>query len=93
MNFTQIFMKNHLWNKVLITARYCSNKSQNPSINVQGLSNKVFARPIKPVDPGAKKTGGYNVPEYFSFDKYSFYEAELELVKYRQPQPSSKQGN
>ncbi|RZB39134.1 hypothetical protein BDFB_005160 [Asbolus verrucosus] len=59
--------------------------------NVPGLSSAVVKIPNEPVGPGAAKNTGYKNPEYFSYDKNSFFEAEVELLKYRCPQPSTKE--
>lgn len=38
--------------------------------------------------PGASKGGKYKNPEYFAFHTFSYFEAEIEMAKYRCPQPS-----
>ncbi|CAG9830614.1 unnamed protein product [Diabrotica balteata] len=58
--------------------------------HVTGLSDEVLKISDEPVGPGAVKNGIYKNPEYFSYHKYSFYNAKLELAKYRLPQPSKK---
>lgn len=65
-------------------------KSTAPSanLNVPGLSTAVHTTQ-EPVGPGASKTGEYKVPEYFNYNKNSYFEAEVEMNKYRLPQPSS----
>jgi hypothetical protein len=45
---------------------------------------------IVDVGPGASKGGQYKNPEYFCYNKMSYFEAEVELSKYRLPQPSNK---
>uniref|UniRef100_T1H601 Uncharacterized protein n=1 Tax=Megaselia scalaris TaxID=36166 RepID=T1H601_MEGSC len=42
-----------------------------------------------PVGPGATKDGEYKAPEYFCYTKWFFTEAEVEMQKYRCPQPSA----
>jgi hypothetical protein len=42
------------------------------------------------VGPGAKKDGVYKNPEYFCYNENSYFEAEVEMAKYRIPQPSNK---
>lgn len=59
-----------------------------PSVQVSGLS--VAKVPTEPVGPGATKAGEYKNPEYFCYDKTSYFEAEIEMLKYRCPQPSNK---
>ncbi|XP_004928339.1 uncharacterized protein LOC114253324 [Bombyx mandarina] len=58
---------------------------------VNGLSSAVIHPASQPVGPGVdpKKTGAYKVPEYFCYDNVSFFEAEIEMAKYRLPQPSA----
>lgn len=45
---------------------------------------------ILDVGPGASKDGKYKNPEYFCYDRMSYFEAEVEMSKYRLPQPSNK---
>jgi len=42
------------------------------------------------VGPGASKDGQYKNPEYFCYNRMSYFEAEIEMSKYRLPQPSNK---
>lgn len=49
---------------------------------------KLFFVPA--VGPGVTAQSEYKVPEYFCYDKTSYFEAEIEILKYRLPQPSSK---
>merc|ERR1712128_33567 len=46
--------------------------------------------PTEPVGPGAGKTTEYPNPEYFLYDKVSYFDLELEMKKDRCPQPSAK---
>ncbi|KAI4463620.1 nadh dehydrogenase [ubiquinone] flavoprotein 3 mitochondrial [Holotrichia oblita] len=57
---------------------------------VKGLSAKVVHPANEPVGPGASKNTNYKNPEYFCYDKDSFFEAEVEMASYRCPQPSNK---
>lgn len=59
------------------------------NINVPGLSNKCVKAATGPVGPGAAANAEYKVPEYFCFDRFSYAEAEVEMAKYRCPQPSA----
>ncbi|XP_055643197.1 uncharacterized protein LOC129779635 [Toxorhynchites rutilus septentrionalis] len=59
--------------------------------DVPGLSSKCVHSKTGPVGPGASRDGEYKVPEYFCYDKGSYFEAEVEMEKFRLPQPSSKQ--
>lgn len=45
---------------------------------------------ISAVGPGAKKDGAYKNPEYYCYNDMSYFEAEVEMAKYRIPQPSNK---
>ncbi|XP_039497659.1 uncharacterized protein LOC120455488 [Drosophila santomea] len=56
---------------------------------VVGLTNNCVKPTTGPVGPGASATGGYKVPEYYSFNRFSYAEAEVEMAKYRCPQPSA----
>lgn len=58
--------------------------------NVEGLSEAVVKVPSEPVGPGAAKNTGYKNPEYFCYDKTSYFEAEIEMLKFRCPQPSTE---
>lgn len=89
-------------------ARFFSQKSTTPSsagkvkntagdskinANVQGLTSYCIKQRAEPLGPGASATGAYKVPEYFCYDRFSYHGAEVELAKYRCPQPSAVKGN
>lgn len=57
--------------------------------NVTGFTSYVYKQQAGPIGPGASTTGEYKVPEYFSYDRFSYHGAEVELAKYRCPQPSA----
>lgn len=57
--------------------------------NVIGLTSYVIKQKAEPLGPGASATGAYKVPEYFCYDRFSYHGAEIELAKYRCPQPSA----
>ncbi|XP_029734697.1 uncharacterized protein LOC115269975 [Aedes albopictus] len=59
--------------------------------DVPGLSSKCVHSKTGPIGPGASRDGDYKVPEYYCYDKNSYFEAEIEMLKFRLPQPSSKQ--
>ncbi|XP_062554732.1 uncharacterized protein LOC134219859 [Armigeres subalbatus] len=59
--------------------------------DVPGLSSKCVQSKTGPIGPGASRDGEYKVPEYYCYDKNSYFEAEIEMNKFRLPQPSSKQ--
>lgn len=72
------------------TASRGAPASDSQSIsNVTGLSSACVKPTSGPVGPGASATSGYKVPEYFSFNRFSYAEAEVEMAKYRCPQPSA----
>lgn len=60
------------------------------NVNVPGLSANCIKKTSGPVGPGAKVDGEYKVPEYFSYNNMSYYEAEIEMSKFRCPQPKAK---
>lgn len=61
--------------------------------NVPGLSEYVIKQKAEPLGPGASSSGQYKVPEYFCYDRFSYHGAEVELAKYRCPQPSTQKGS
>ncbi|KAH8271143.1 hypothetical protein KR018_005558 [Drosophila ironensis] len=56
---------------------------------VTGLTSNCVKPTTGPVGPGASASGHYKVPEYYSFNRFSYAEAEVEMAKYRCPQPSA----
>ncbi|XP_016995143.2 uncharacterized protein NdufV3 [Drosophila takahashii] len=56
---------------------------------VVGLTSNCVRPTSEPVGPGASATSGYKVPEYYCFNRFSYAEAEVEMAKYRCPQPSA----
>lgn len=60
--------------------------------DVHGLSSNVIQPASHPLGPGVdpQKTGTYKVPEYFQYDSMSFFEAEIEMSKYRTPRKSAQ---
>lgn len=63
------------------------------SITVPGLTSYVIKQKAEPLGPGASKSKEYKVPEYFCYDRYSYTSAEVEMAKYRCPQPSAVKKN
>lgn len=59
------------------------------TLSATGLSERCVKSKKEPVGPGASTNGEYKVPEYFCYDKMSYAEAEIEMAKYRCPQPSA----
>lgn len=70
-------------------AKATAKSSNQPSLNVTGLSERCVKSNTGPVGPGASSKGDYKVPEYFCYDKTSYAEAEIEMAKFRCPQPSA----
>lgn len=60
-----------------------------PVADVPGLSSKIVKSVSTPVGPGASVTGNYKVPEYYCYNNLSYYEAEIEMERFRCPQPSA----
>lgn len=100
----QILLKNDILVR-LIAARTFSNPASGKVVgatgvkpappkavtgDVQGLSGKCVHSKSGPIGPGAARDGDYKVPEYFCYDRVSYYEAEVEMEKFRIPQPSAK---
>ncbi|PNF40067.1 hypothetical protein B7P43_G11523 [Cryptotermes secundus] len=77
-----------------LAQRYASHggcaKTVSTPANVPGLSSAVYKVPPGDVGPGASKDGKYKNPEYFCYNQMSYFEAEVEMLKYRLPQPSNK---
>lgn len=68
-----------------------SAQSSQTVPDVPGLSSNVIHPANQPLGPGVdpQKTGAYKVPEYYQYDSTSFFEAEVEMSKFRLPQPSA----
>ncbi|KAK4886092.1 hypothetical protein RN001_002363 [Aquatica leii] len=88
------------FDNVVVYALHGTNKPDNSKQthlgtieDVPGLSNQVVDYGNDPVGSGASKNSDYKNPEYFSYHKLSYYEAEMEMVKYRLPQPDSTKEN
>lgn len=73
----------------------CASSGEAIKTDVPGLSGSCLSNPTEPVGPGVEpsKSGDYKVPEYFCYNVMSYYEAEIEMSKYRLPQPSSISNN
>lgn len=78
-----------LKNKSSTASATADDAVSTASSNVAGLSSRCVEPNKGPVGPGAKSDGDYKVPEYFCFNQYTFTEAEIEMAKYRVPQPSA----
>lgn len=63
--------------------------SSSVNENVPGLSSACIKSESSKIIAGCSKTGDYKNPEYFCYDKNSYFEAEIEMLKYRCPQPSA----
>lgn len=86
---TRIF----LCNKFLHKRWLCQN---NPVKQHEEILSKLYSLPeavVKEgnceIKPGVSKTGEYKNPEYHSYNKWSFYEVQNELEKFRMPPPSA----
>lgn len=92
-------IRNILNTRKFVVKRFYSQKSTTnqttktsgdvKNVNVPGLSPYVIKQKAEPLGPGASATGKYRVPEYFCYDRFSYHGAEVELAKYRCPQPSA----
>ncbi|XP_053669715.1 uncharacterized protein LOC128720094 [Anopheles nili] len=97
----QILLKNDILVKLVAARGYSqpagpagpkAPTSATPSTpaDVPGLSSRCVASKSGPVGPGAERNGTYKVPEYFNYNQTSYFEAEIEMSKFRIPQPSAK---
>ncbi|XP_052889724.1 uncharacterized protein LOC128298034 [Anopheles moucheti] len=97
----QILLKNDILVKLVAARGYSqpasSGGAKGPSApaapavaDVPGLSSRCVLKKDGPVGPGAERNGTYKVPEYFSYNQTSYFEAEIEMSKFRIPQPSAK---
>uniref|UniRef100_A0A182T4U3 Uncharacterized protein n=1 Tax=Anopheles maculatus TaxID=74869 RepID=A0A182T4U3_9DIPT len=97
----QILLKNDILVKLIAARAYSQPAApagpKGPSApappaaaDVPGLSSRCVAKKDGPVGPGAERNGTYKVPEYFSYNQTSYFEAEIEMSKFRIPQPSAK---
>lgn len=69
-----------------------SSRPSTPQVaEVPGLSSAVVMPATGPVGPDVdpQKAGAYKVPEYFCYNNMSYFEAEIEMSKFRLPQPSA----
>lgn len=95
-NLQQLLMKRSFSQKSSSTSPTNGTKTNgNAQINanVPGLSSYVITKKSGSLGPGASQNGVYKVPEYYSYDRFSYSGAELEMAKYRCPQPSALKGN
>ncbi|XP_049277026.1 uncharacterized protein LOC125760697 [Anopheles funestus] len=98
----QILLKNDILVKLVAARGYSQPASSAggrgpsvppaapPATDVPGLSSRCVEKKDGPVGPGAERNGTYKVPEYFSYNQTSYFEAEIEMSKFRIPQPSTK---
>lgn len=83
-------------NETTVKAKKNEGPAKTDSVNtanVTGFTSYVYKQQAGPIGPGATASGEYKVPEYFSYDRFSYHGAEVELAKYRCPQPSAVQPN
>lgn len=73
------------------TGSASSTVPPSSTTNAPGLSSAVVIPAAQPVGPGIKpdKSGPYKSPEYFCYNDMSYYEAEVEMAKYRCPPPNA----
>ncbi|XP_042893313.1 translation initiation factor IF-2-like [Penaeus japonicus] len=67
-------------------------KPTGPSIPAY-VSSATPSAPAEPVGPGASKSGNYPNTEYYTYDKMSYFDLEVEMGPDRIPQPSSGNGH
>uniref|UniRef100_A0A1Q3FN19 Putative mitochondrial nadh-ubiquinone oxidoreductase 9 kDa subunit-like protein n=1 Tax=Culex tarsalis TaxID=7177 RepID=A0A1Q3FN19_CULTA len=102
----QILLKNDILVRLVAARTYSQPSAGKPgagtagaaaaapkavSGDVPGLSSKCVHSKSGPIGPGASRDGEYKVPEYYCYDRNSYFEAEIEMSKFRLPQPSAKQ--
>uniref|UniRef100_A0A0P4WT98 Uncharacterized protein n=1 Tax=Scylla olivacea TaxID=85551 RepID=A0A0P4WT98_SCYOL len=51
------------------------------------------APPSQPIGPGADKAGPYPNTEYYSYNKLSYFDLEVEMSSDRLPQPTADNGH
>ncbi|XP_044728827.1 uncharacterized protein LOC123292297 [Chrysoperla carnea] len=92
-----IFSRNLASGQIVYNKETSSSSTASPSVTtanvipeVQGLSSACIKESSEKILTGTSKNGAYKNPEYFSYDKTSYFEAEIEMLKYRCPQPSAK---
>ncbi|XP_047489138.1 formin-like protein 15 [Penaeus chinensis] len=56
------------------------------------VSSATPSAPAEPVGPGASKAGNYPNTEYYTYNKMSYFDLEVEMGPDRIPQPSSGNG-
>ncbi|VVC44673.1 UPF0767 family,NADH-ubiquinone oxidoreductase flavoprotein 3 [Cinara cedri] len=67
-----------------------TEKPKDVKADVKGLSSKVIiANPSPERVKKAAENGPYKNPQYFSYHKTSYFDAEIEMLQYRLPVPSS----
>lgn len=66
--------------------KYSQQQQQNCLL---GLSDKCVHKDFQKAVPGAGDNDKYKVLQYYQYDQQSYFEAEVEMEKFRCPQPSS----
>ncbi|XP_025415713.1 NADH dehydrogenase [ubiquinone] flavoprotein 3, mitochondrial [Sipha flava] len=90
MNRNNVLIKSCLINNQFRRYVATTEKPKETIPNVKGLSSKVIiASPPPERIKKAAANGPYKNPQYFSYHKNSYFDAEIEMHKYRLPQPSS----
>ncbi|EEB17382.1 conserved hypothetical protein [Pediculus humanus corporis] len=74
--------------------RHCISviSSASETVSKPDNTSQTFkdAPGLREVGPGASKSSIYKNVEYFCYNNVSYFEAEVEMLKYRLPQPSNK---
>ncbi|CAH1708598.1 NADH dehydrogenase [ubiquinone] flavoprotein 3, mitochondrial [Aphis gossypii] len=90
MRINNVLTKSCLVNSQFRRYVATTEKPKDITSNVKGLSSKVIiANPPPERVRKAAENGPYKNPQYFSYHKNSYFDAEIEMHKYRLPQPSS----
>lgn len=90
MRINNVLIKSFLINNQFRRYVATTEKPKDITSSVKGLSSKVIiANPPAERVKKAAENGTYKNPQYFSYHKTSYFDAEIEMLQYRLPQPSS----
>ncbi|XP_068227108.1 uncharacterized protein [Palaemon carinicauda] len=73
-----------------------ASQTEEPAVTASSFVYNSPATPSDPgheVGPGASKTGEYPNTEYYTYDKMSYFDLEVEMAPDRIPQPSADNGH
>ena len=79
MNDSDLYTMNSIIVRLYQNLKYPSTKQ--PSFHFTGLATQI--------KPDVGKGKAYQVPEYFGYNNYSYFDVEKDMVAQRVPQPSS----